>query len=50
MTSTIALEAANLVNDDILDCPEVTDEQKYRDLLEKRKNRRPVSLIDKCAG
>ncbi len=40
MATNLEMQAMNLVNEDILDCPEVSDEQKYRELLDSRKNRK----------
>ena len=42
MTTNLQLEALNLVNEEIYG-PEVTDEEKYRKILEMKKNRRAVS-------
>jgi hypothetical protein len=39
MSTNLELEALNLVNEEIMG-PEVTDEEKYRLILEKRKGRR----------
>ena len=44
MSTNLELEALNLVNEEIMG-PEVTDEEKYRLILEKRKSRRAVSSI-----
>jgi hypothetical protein len=44
MSTNLELEALNLVNEEIMG-PEVTDEEKYRLILEKRKGRRAVCLI-----
>jgi hypothetical protein len=41
MSTNLELEALNLVNEEIMG-PEVTDEEKYRLILEKRKSRRAV--------
>jgi hypothetical protein len=44
MSTNLELEALNLVNEEIMG-PEVTDEEKYRLILEKRKGRRAVCLV-----
>ena len=41
MATNIEMQAANLVNEDAIECPEVVDEEKYKDLLDSRRNRRP---------
>lgn len=44
MSTNLELEALNLVNEEIMG-PEVTDEEKYRLILEKRKSRRAVCKV-----
>ena len=41
--TNLEMEAMTLVNEDILG-PKVTDEQKYEELLEARKERKAVSI------
>ena len=44
MATNLEMEAMNLVNDESFG-PEVTDVDKYNQLLESRKNRKAVSLL-----
>ena len=44
MATNLEMQAINLVNEEIMG-PEVTDEQKYNNLLETRKDRKAVSIF-----
>ena len=44
MATNLEMQAINLVNEEIMG-PEVTDEEKYNELLETRKDRKAVSYF-----
>jgi hypothetical protein len=44
MATNLEMQAINLVNEEIMG-PEVTDEQRYEELLEGRKNRKAGEFL-----